>query len=619
MQDRKVIRGRKLHAMHEIIDGPPPDYVEKAKYEETVAQHKEDSDRFFKELEHLRRGMHKLVDACRAFMPASTLRALQESLQLDVRYFTTPAQGEGGPLPPLPPVEDQSALIEKLRAKIADQDDKIEDQERLIQQLQRELEKALEKLRAIGVEVPSAPIKRQLKQGPQSVQIQTDPWMPPRGQDGGTFDADEDSDDPITGKKKVKKGPGDPKEKRARRPGEDGEDDGPTRVVDGGTGGQVVQKVFQKGGGPGETTVVHTGADPEELRRLQAELELLRMKLAAAERQLKEMDALKAEIEELKRLLAAKDAELAALRAQIAKLQALLDSRGGGGKADEAPAGKKKKEAEETDKKKKKKASGAVEATGGKGGTVLKPDAEKPEKRKLITDDGEVVEEEESEEEEEESESEEEKVMVDVCVGNGPGKGMSDEPIRMRGRAVFKDDEEMNKTGKVYDRSLTSQPALGLTNSPDFTASTPPEGMARSLPSRGNMKSRGFGAGVYAGGSGPMGGVQFATSWSSKSTGSLFNTASTWAEAEPYLQQVWETNPKGHRLPAKRELVKLGALSPQQQQKQSDPMARTLPSLSPDSSPMSNWPAQRPPRTAGGALERSKGGFTLKDPVVLPQ
>jgi len=613
MEDRKVVRGRRLSVMQEVIDGPPPRCT---KCEEVEAKHKEDSEKFFKEIEHLRRGMHKLVDAGRAFMPPSTLRALQESLQLDVRYFTTPAAGEGGPLPPLPVQEDQSALIEKLRARIAEQDDKMDEQERLITELERELKKALDALRAAGVQVPSAPIKRQRKEGPKSVEIQTDPWAPPRPQDHGVFDAGSDSDDPVTGKKKVKKGPADEKEKRARGPRGDGPEDDP-RQVSAAPGQQAVQKVFQRGGGEGETTVVHTGADPEELRRLQAELELLKMKLAAAERQLKEIDALKAEIEELKRLLAAKEAELAALRAQVAKLQALLESRGGGGKNDEASAAKQKKQAEDTEKKKKKKASGAVETTGGKKGTVLKPDEEKPEKRKLVTDDGEVEAEgeEEEESEDEDSESEEEKVMVDVCVGNGPGKGLQDEPIRARGRGMFKEEDPMNKTGKVYDRQLTSQPALGLTNTVDFTASTPPEGMARSLPSRGHVKSRGLGAGVYSGGS-VVGGVQFATSWSSKSTGNLFNPASTWAEAEPYLEQVWETNPKGHRMPVKRELVKLGALTPQQ--KQADPMARTLPSLStsasPDSSPKSSWPAQqRPPRTAAGALERSKAGFTLKE------
>lgn len=68
-------------------------------------------------------------------MPANVLRALKESLQLDVRYLTKPEEGEGGPLPPAPVVEvvDQSELIEKLRRQIAELEKEILDQKYTIQ------------------------------------------------------------------------------------------------------------------------------------------------------------------------------------------------------------------------------------------------------------------------------------------------------------------------------------------------------------------------------------------------------------------------------------------------------------------------------------------------------
>lgn len=34
----------------------------------------------------------------------------------------------------------------------------------------------------------------------------------------------------------------------------------------------------------------------------------------------------------------------------------------------------------------------------------------------------------------------------------------------------------------------------------------------------------------------------------------------SWPEPEPYLANLWEQHPKGHRAPVKRELVKLGAI-----------------------------------------------------------
>lgn len=583
-------RSAKLAAMQEKMREPSPVCT---KCEEQHAKHEEALEKYHRELEHLRRGLSKMLDAAKVFMPASHLRTLQEQLQLDVRWLTTPKEGEGGPLPPLPPMEDQSALIERLRAKIADQEDKIDEQGGIIKELERELQRALDALKKAGVQMAPIGGKRKLKELPKHVEAQTDPWRP-AGPPGAAGDGPEMD---YGTREKQKGDPADPtkKGKGPRKPGDPPDSDDEVDPV---TGQTVVKKVVRGGGGDGGTTIINNGIDPDVHNRVLQELELLKMKLAAMERQLKEMDALKAEIERLKKLLADKDALIDSLRAQINKLQTLLDARGDPEEAAAAGPGGKKGSKDES-KKKGKKAAGGVDVQGGKKGTTLKPDGEKEPKRKLITEDGKEIEVENDEEEEEDEDSEDEKsvVMEDKCVGNGPGKGLQDEPIRAKGRGLLKDEEEMNKLGRCYDRSLTSQPELGLGNSGGIA--TYPEGaLSRGLLSR-SSKSRGVPVGT-------MGGVQYASSWSSKSTGALYRRSESWQDAEPYLEQVWEGNPKGHRLPAKRELVKLGALSPQK----TDRMAQTLPSLqsSPDSSPVTGMHtfSQRPPHTAGPALGRTQ-------------
>jgi len=585
-------RGAKLAAMQEKIREPSPVCT---KCEEQHAKHEEALEKYHKELEHLRRGLSKMLDAAKVFMPASHLRTLQETLQLDVRFLSTPKEGEGGPLPPLPPIEDQSALIERLRAKIADQEDKIDEQAGIIKELERELQRALDALKKAGVQMAPIGGKRKLKELPKHTEAQTDPWRP--SGPGGAADDGPEMD--YGAREKQKAGVVDPtkKGKGPRKPGDPPDSDD---EVDPLTGQTVVKKVIRGGGGDGGTTVINNGIDPEVHNRVLQELELLKMKLAQMERQLKELDALKAEIERLKKLLAEKDALIDALRSQIAKLQTLLDARGDPDEAPAAGPGGKKGSKEES-KKKGKKAAGGVDVQGGKKGTTLKPDEEKGPKRKLINEDGQEIEvaADEEEEDDEDSEDEENVVMEDKCVGNGPGKGLQDEPIRARGRGLLKDEEEMNKLGRCFDRNLTSQPELGLGNSGGVA--TYPEGaLSRGLLSR-SSKSRGMPVAT-------MGGVQYASSWSSKSTGALYRRSETWKDAEPYLEQVWEHNPKGHRLPAKRELVKLGALSPQK----IDRMAQTLPSLqtsSPDSSPVSSAAQtfnQRPPHTAGPVMGRTQ-------------
>lgn len=592
-------RSAKVAAIHEKIREPSPVCT---KCEEQHAQHEEVLEKYHKELEHLRRGLSKMLESAKVFMPASHLRTLQESLQLDVRFLSAPKEGEGGPLPPLPAVEDQFALIEQLRAKIASQALKIDEFREDNQFLREELKRALDALKKAGVQFAASSGNRKLTEPPKSVEAQTDPWRPEGPK--GTHDDSLGVIDEATSKKK-KGGPKDSETnegKRPRRPGHSSSDS--DEEIDPATGQTVVKKGGRGGRGYGDegTAGTNSGIDPDEHKRLLAELELLRMKVSAMEKQLKQLDVLKAEIERLNKLLADKDALIDSLRSQISKLQALLDAGGDAPAAAAVGPGRRKSSKEEETKKKGKKAAGAVDIQGGKKGTVLKPDAEKGPKRKVVSEDGKEIEVviEEDDADDEDSEDEKNVVMEDKCVGNGPGKGMQDEPIRARGRGLFKDVEDLNKLGRCYDRYLVSQPELGLGNSGGMATTSPEGALSRGLLSR-SSKSRGVPVGT-------MGGVQYASSWLSKSTGALYKRSETWQDAEPYLEQVWEHNPKGHRLPVRRELVQLGALSPQKND--NDRMAQTLPSLksSPESSPVSGRHAfaQRPPATAGPALGRTQ-------------
>ncbi|CAE7895558.1 DESI2 [Symbiodinium microadriaticum] len=152
------------------------------------------------------------------------------------------------------------------------------------------------------------------------------------------------------------------------------------------------------------------------------------------------------------------------------------------------------------------------------------------------------------------SESEEEsveepplpKVFEDKCVGNGPGKGLQDEPIVCKGRGLQKTDEDLNKTGRCYELNLVEQPKLGLMNSGSLATIDLDGSLART-----GKGGRAGGAGVYSGGSTLLGGVQFASSWGSKSAGRLL-VPSPALEGVFGTCKVWEQHPKGHKAPVKQ-------------------------------------------------------------------
>mmetsp|Transcript_126460 Transcript_126460/g.300305 ORF Transcript_126460/g.300305 Transcript_126460/m.300305 type:complete len:519 (+) Transcript_126460:417-1973(+) len=477
-------------------------------------------------------------------MPAVFLRSLKEQLQLDVRYLTKPEKGEGGILPPVPMTEivDQTELIESLRRRIAELEKENGTQSRTIRDLEEELRKAQEALRAAGAPVTSPVRKRQL---PASKECQTDPWAPFPQKGPEVVQPGEPRAQPVP---QVDSGPK-PKAPKKKGPAAQAESSSSEEEVE-----QVSTKPVKRKPKKEEGEKVREVVDHDAIKRLQAELELLRMKLASAERELAKMEGLKEEIERLKQLLAERDARIAELEEELRKLkEKQKPAKAEGKKETKKPTVVAKEEPEKKKEKKYKQDPGPTQR-----GPVAAPSSEAP-KEEEATPPVETPEEAPEVVSESEEESVEEpplpKVFEDKCVGNGPGKGLQDEPIVCKGRGLQKTDEDLNKTGRCYELNLVEQPKLGLMNSGSLATIDLDGSLART-----GKGGRAGGAGVYSGGSALLGGVQFASSWGSKSAGRLL--ANTWPDAEPYLAQVWEQHPKGHKAPVKRELIKLGAISP---------------------------------------------------------
>eukprot|EP00913_Durusdinium_trenchii_P028066 g26313.t1 len=460
------------------------------KCEGLEAGHAEASANFFKEIEHLRRALGKLLEGATKYMPANVLRALKESLQLDVRYLTKPEEGEGGPLPPAPVVEvvDQSELIEKLRRQIAELEKEILDQKYTIQDREKELRKAQEALRAAGVQSVATPKARPKRQLPESKEIQTEPWAP--------FPAKQEVVKVVDPKSAVETEPGPPKVKKERPKAPVAvESDSDEPQVDAGkkSGKKVVAKRE-------EVQVVSTGIDPDVVRRLQAELDLLKIKLASAERELGKMDGLKSEIERLKQQVSDKDKRIEELEEELKKLKAKKPPKA---EVKEEVKKEVKPPPEKKEKKKEKK---------------FKQDA--PPTPKTPTQPTVAVKEEETPVEP--VPVEEEPVEPPPEVSSEGAWGLIDEPIFIKGRGLQKQEGELNKTGRCYERYMVEQPTLGLTNTPSLSTIDVDATLARLKGSRG--------VGVYSNGA-ILGGVQCASTWAgSRSTGRL--------EAEPYLTQV---------------------------------------------------------------------------------
>lgn len=73
-------------------------------------KHENDRKKYFLEVEHLRRGIQKVLDVCASSMPVAKFQQIQESLQLDVHFFSTP----GEMVKPASPVHENSMQTEAI-------------------------------------------------------------------------------------------------------------------------------------------------------------------------------------------------------------------------------------------------------------------------------------------------------------------------------------------------------------------------------------------------------------------------------------------------------------------------------------------------------------------------
>lgn len=468
------------------------DFMQQApcpKCAEFQAQRLEDKARYFKETEHLRRGITKLLEAMSASMPSHIVRGLKEQLNLGVRYLTTagPEEAHGGF--EIPEEHHTPDLVKQLKARIIELEEEVE-------RLQEKLNAALELLSANGI---SAPGGRGAPRGkPKANEAQTDitgaappglsaigsagaPVFPPGSKEAKEHEAQQERD----------------RKARQAKEAEEAKAKGGSMGPGGG------------GGGPDHAA---------ELSALRKENALLKLKLEAAEKALKELDALRA-------AKAALEALLAQRSKQLEKVTGALPPAGAAAheEADEQEAAKAASKAAAD-------ARAALQNSGGRSG--LGSSAGKGRKNKLAQSGsgrgrrGRTG----SQSDDEDGDKPQ---MVDACVGNGPGPGMEDEPLKVIGHEIVA-KEEINKNPNVFEKTLKPTPELGLGNPARLRPAT-------SSPS-----------------------LEGAKTWSDFGKFKRYTTGTPMASAEPYLLQVWEHRPQGHAAPSKRELIRLGAICPQE-------------------------------------------------------
>jgi len=131
--------------------------------------------------------------------------------------------------------------------------------------------------------------------------------------------------------------------------------------------------------------------------------------------------------------------------------------------------------------------------------------------------------------------------MADKCVGNGPGYGMADEPVRCTGKKLLKEVVTLNKMGKCFSMKLRSEPNLlaGGALSGALSATAPPG----SADARRDL-------------------VVFRDMPNLTRTNSAKPLRPLQKLPEPYLLEVWEQHPENHKKPSEPELIRLGAIAP---------------------------------------------------------
>lgn len=509
------------------------------KCEDEKKKYEENQRKTFLEIEHVRRGLDKLVEVCSGYMTTTALHQLMDKLQLGVRYITMPdpkdlEQKKLVGRPERPQHGGDSGLVESLKTKIANLEDLVAELKaahaRLKQQLETEKDN---RPMPVGCRSSLSPTDISMVKKVDAV-TQTKPWEAPhavaegdRRQRVGSKEVEErEQADPRRG------GPRDPEAKDRKQP---------RAGAAGGEGGQ--------GGPDDDDWPERFEALQRKFKQLQAEYDLLELKLKAAE---KARGSLEARLKELEKQLKGSEDEAAKLRRKLDENQAAVDTL-----EKNAPAAAAELSARplpEAPAPTAGKAGGKAAAAGASGQAEVKKRKKGPDidvaqqkgiqKRAHVHDlgggapaggldgsteaSGRGEPQEPNEKESQESAAEEsEPEMVDKCVGNGPGHYRGD-PIRCRGRRAPGLPKEMNSDGRCYARLVRSVPDLA---SAGESVCGPPQ-LTKALTS--------------------------ATTLTKAAAGRRWVVD----EPEPYLLEVWERQPKGHRAPPERELRVLGALGP---------------------------------------------------------
>jgi len=616
-----------------------------------------DKKKYFLEVEHLRRGITKCLDHLASTMTAGNLEALKNSLQLDVHFFSGPDgeenNQEGQKEKELKPIQVNAS---GLQAK----QEELDRMEKVVAKLEEEIN-ALEKENArLQKEVALAEIaaRRASTAKTLHVQSQTDAGMGP-----GQIPGRPDGGGPGGGGG-VAGGGASPWDSPAYggqqngnyhpRPGEvpgNGSGGGAGPSVPGGSGHYGGTGSGVAGQGPHGNAATSGGIDSShlaEMERLKQELEKTKRKLRGAERELRRRSdgAGGAEdgqqsggedgasgagdnvaTQEGSAAVAGKDRRGSAAAQGSSSTggkrgtQSYGDSGGGGasasgGTSSSSGGGKSKSTRGKGDTY-----SGSGTTTGAAGigggrradGTAASGDADSPEGA---------------------ADGEQEVTLLgarvapetaDKCVGNGPGPGLAEEPVRCSGKKIAP-PKEMNKAGITFARRLRSQPTIagltaslssfeGLMESLDAnddsnavrraartagasTASAAIEAFHElgaasktwpGIPSAhaasgefGSIHSRASASGLPASGecgrlprsastsglpvAGEFGGISRSTTSSLAALpagrATLASTQPLNRSAEPYLMHVWEQKKPLQRAKIAQELEKLGAMTP---------------------------------------------------------
>jgi len=496
----------------EMVMGPPKECPKCKEYE---ARDKDFKKKFFMETEHLRRGVNKLVDQLANYMSQTQLSQFKSALQLDVRFLTEHADEDGGKegrgSDGKSPVNKPDPQITYLRDKVKHLEEEIQYQKEQNMILRAQIKKAEKNELGIGGPAPlggggggpaavaggsSAPAPGYRPNRAAAVvqiheQTQTDPWMPPQPHPGAPPAAH--------GGPAQYAHPGAPGQPAPMHQGPSG---GGGQHAKGPTAGPAYAPV----GGGG-----YSGIDPEEmlkaredLERVTGERDLMTMKLAKAERELKNLqralDAAKtatatapmdAGIREEVRENPREEVRRERVQEVGGRLGISPTAAAGPAAAVAASGGVRRRPAagssgvshiisdDESEEHEETQPDGTVvtkrrlketlpDGTVVKKGGTRTSSFHPPEERHSLTEGGgrrSITEEGQRRIIQEEStiRMKPPVEMVDKCVGGGPPQPEDDEPLLLRGKGPKKKEpEQLNKHGRTHMTSVRSAPGLGI-------------------------------------------------------------------------------------------------------------------------------------------------------------